>query len=126
MRVVTLLLLCLLTAGCRCGGSEGPAEPTPTGRCDADLRATGLFSNVGTSARAAALGPSDPAIGGESAEARAGDVLMENDRLRVAIAQSGRDFGPVPFGGWIVDADLKRPAGEPGRDQIGRLGLLYG
>jgi hypothetical protein len=124
MRLVALLLLCLLGSACRCGADGGPG-PLPSGRCEADLAATGLFSNVGNTARAAILATGDALIRGQYSEGRPGDVLMENDRIRVIIGQPGRDFGPVPFGGWILDADLERPAGEEGRDQFGRMGLLY-
>jgi hypothetical protein len=103
----------------------GGGGPVPTNRCEADLEATGLFSTVGSGARAFGAETPDQLIGGESAEGRPGDVVLENDRIRVVLSQPGRHFGMVPFGGWIVDADLKRPAGEAGRDQFGRLGLLH-
>ncbi len=103
----------------------GGGGPLPTNRCELDLEATGLFSKVGSGARAFVSTDKAQLIGGGSADGQVGDVVLENDRLRVVISQPGRHFSLVPFGGWIVDADLKRPDGEPGRDQFGRMGILH-
>jgi hypothetical protein len=125
MRFVILLLLGSLgLVACSRGSSEGGPGPALTVRCEADLAATGLFSSVGNTARAHVLGASDPLIGGQSADGRPGDVLLENENLQVIISQPGRHFGAIPFGGWIVDAALKRSSGAAG-DQFGRMGLLY-
>jgi hypothetical protein len=90
-----------------------------------DLDATGLFSEVGTGAQAKVIDSASQLIGGQQATGRIGDLLLQNDRIRVVISQPGRDFGRVPFGGGIVDADLRRSGTDPGRDQFGRMGLLY-
>lgn len=123
--ILAPLFLLLVCAACPEPKKPGSGGPVPTHRCEANLTETGLFSGVGTSARARVI--SDPAelIGGQTAEGRMGDVLLENDRIRVIISQPGRNFAPVPYGGWIVDADLQRPDGEAGRDQFGRLGMLH-
>jgi len=47
-------------------------------------------------------------IGGPKALARPGDIVLENDRVRVAITQPGASMGPSLFGGSIIDADLQR------------------
>ena len=47
-------------------------------------------------------------IGGEKALARPGDIVLENDRVRVAITQGGNSMGPSLFGGSLIDADLQR------------------
>lgn len=131
MRVLLLasLVALSLVAGCSCG-PERPngSQPNPNVRCEVDLEATGLFSEVGTSARARVLESGDPALApqaGYPTSALPGDVVLENDRIRVVLSQTGRHPGPVPFGGWIVDADVRRAPGEPTRDQFGRMGLSY-
>lgn len=54
------------------------------------------------------------AVGGPKALAREGDILLENDRVRVAITQVGPSMGPSLFGGSLIDADLQRAAGGVG------------
>ena len=101
------------------GGSGGGA-PTVTGRCDFDL--TDFTAGTGTT-RAKQIGSASELIGGPNAHGRVGDYLLENDKIRVVIQGEGRLFGPQPFGGTILDADLVRSGA--GRDQFGELGLLY-
>lgn len=50
----------------------------------------------------------DEGIGGPKALARPGDIVLENDRVRVAIlAQDHPNLGPGLYGGSLVDADLQ-------------------
>jgi hypothetical protein len=61
-------------------------------------------------------------IGGPLAVGRVGDYLLANDRIRAIIKQPGRDLSfLLTYGGNIVDADIVRPAGEPGRDNFGAM-----
>jgi hypothetical protein len=54
------------------------------------------------------------------AHGREGDYLLSNDRIRAIIRAPGRDFSFVfTYGGTIIDADLVRGPGEPGRDNFG-------
>lgn len=99
--------------------------PQPSGRCEVDLAKTGLFSAVGSGARALRIESPQDLIGGPSAQGEVGDFLLANDKVRVVIQKPGRVLAPFPFGGAIIDADRRRPAGEPGRDQLGKIGLLY-
>jgi hypothetical protein len=116
--------LLTLTAGCpKKDGGGGGGSTVP--RCEVDLAATGLFAMEGSGASAARLEEGAPAIGGEGAQARPGDVLLQNDKIRVVIEQPGRSVGPLLSGGHIIDADVVRPESEPGRDVFGRLGLIY-
>lgn len=76
------------------------------------------------------------------AQGMIGDWILENDRIRVIISDvdtnreedryliaddrmgppyKDRSFGPCPFGGNIIDADIRRPAGEDGVDRFGTL-----
>ena len=47
-------------------------------------------------------------IGGPKALARGGDIILENDRIRLAILGPRVSFGPHTSGGSLVDADLQR------------------
>jgi hypothetical protein len=84
-------------------------------------------------ARAQRIGALDEAIGGPHAIGRVGDFLLENDQIRLVIADTGVDpadpskttYGRVntTFGGTLVDADLRRPGGDGGHgnDQLAEL-----
>ncbi|HSS02105.1 MAG TPA: CehA/McbA family metallohydrolase [Kofleriaceae bacterium] len=84
-------------------------------------------------ARAQRIGALEEAIGGPHAIGRIGDFLLENDQIRLVIADTGVDprhpgkstLGRVntTFGGTLVDADLRRPGGDHarGNDQLAEL-----
>ncbi len=57
-------------------------------------------------------------IGGPMATGRVGDILLENDTVRLIIEQPGKTPWVGNFGGGIVDADLVRP-GKAGQDNFG-------
>jgi hypothetical protein len=101
-------VLCL--AGCD-GCDDDPRPPL-----DDDDDAPGY-----TSARI--LGDGDPAIGGPLAGAIAGDVLLENERVRAVLQKPGRALALNPYGGNIIDADVVRVDGI-GRDSFGEAGLF--
>ncbi len=118
--VLSLALACLA-----CPTTKPPPPPPPVERCAVDLEASGLFSSVGAGARAKVIEAESELVGGTFAQGGVGDYLLENDRIRVVVQKPSRVLGPAPYGGAIIDADLKRPAGQPGRDAMGKLGLLY-
>lgn len=60
-------------------------------------------------------------IGGPAAEGRVGDILLQNDKIRVILQQPGKYQGIQSFGGTIIDADRVRPSGQPGNDNFGTL-----
>lgn len=67
----------------------------------------------------------DQGIGGPKAMARPGDLLLENDRIRVAVVGARASMGPSPYGGTVADVDLQRPdprwgAGH-GNDQFAEM-----
>jgi hypothetical protein len=119
-RLFVSSLVVLLTA---CPQKKPLPEPEPTGRCEVDLAAFN-FANVGTGATAKAVENASELIGGGFAQGRVGDFLLENDRVRVIVQQPGHAIAPIPYGGTIIDADLKRSSGA-GRDEFGKLGLIY-
>ncbi len=65
----------------------------------------------------------DPAalFGGISAEGQLGDVKIYNDRVRFIIEAVGDSGYYVDYGGNLIDADLVREPGQPGRDMIDEL-----
>jgi len=84
----------------------------------------------------AALGPDDVRAGivletdalfdGIAAEGRLGDIKIYNDRARFIIQQPGDSSYYVEYGGMLIDADIVRAAGAPGRDAIDELGPMIG
>lgn len=104
------------------GGGSG--VPDAGNRCQVDLAGTGYFKQDGSGSSAAFITSAEQLIGGENAQGRTGDVLLQNDKVRVIIEQPGRSVGPLLSGGGIIDADLQRGGGE-GRDSFGRMGLFY-
>lgn len=103
------------------GGGAGGGRP-PTGRCDVDDLDGFTSGNSGT-VRLKRITQASELIGGPNAHGRVGDFLFENEKIRVIVQGDGRVFGPQPFGGTILDADLVRAG--PGRDHFGETGLLY-
>ncbi len=76
--------------------------------------------------RAGVVSDTSALFGGISAEGRAGDVKLYNDRVRFVVQQVGDSGYYVDYGGMIVDADLVRPVGQPGRDMLDELGPMVG
>jgi len=69
---------------------------------------------------AAAGSIADDAVlfGGISAEGRRGALMLVNDRVRFVV-QGVRDSGYyIRQGGGVLDADIVRPEGQPGRDVV--------
>lgn len=58
-------------------------------------------------------------IGGPRAEGRLGDLLLQNDRVRVIVGAAGNAPAFNLYGGSLLDADVVRPEGEPGFDLFG-------
>lgn len=135
-RLVVAFVTCtlLLAPGCSCestglpdaagggagGSGGGGGAPIVTGRCDVDLAP---FLRGRGAARVRQIGAAAELLAGPNAHGRVGDFKLENEVVRVVVQGAGRAFGPLPWGGTIIDADL---AGEgPGNDQFGETGLLY-
>ncbi len=77
---------------------------------------------AGPMAHASRIASLDQAIGGPKATARPGDYLLENDHVRFAVLDGRYSYGPAPYGGTLVDADLVRSdpkwGGGHGNDQL--------
>src|SRR5690606_336631 len=64
-------------------------------------------------------------IGGEAAQGIVGDFLLANERLRAVVQGSDRTLGVNPYGGNLIDIDVVRGEGEPGRDVLGEIAPFY-
>ena len=70
-------------------------------------------------------------VGGPSALGELGDVVMENNRVKVVIQDKGFSRGFGVYGGGLIDADLVRPVapgnsdGVIGRDSFGELFPIF-
>lgn len=66
-------------------------------------------------------------FGGSAAEGRLGDVLIQNSVARFVI-QGAREDGHYyeTVGGAVIDADIARAPGEPGRDPVDEWSGMYG
>ncbi len=108
--------------GTTTGGGEAGGGTAATGRCDLDDLDV-FVHGTGGHARVRRIESTAELIGGPNAHGRVGDYLFENEKIRLIVQGDGRVFGPQPYGGTILDADLVHPG--PGRDHFGELGLLY-
>ncbi len=135
-----LFLLGGLVSGCNCqgggqpdggpgggtggaGGGGGTGGGVASGRCETELE---RYKTAATgTVKVKQVADSTDLIGGPAAYGKVGDWLLQNEKIRVIVQGFDRHIGPQPYGGTILDADLVRPAGEPGQDQFGETGLLY-
>ncbi len=103
-KVLTVLFLAFFFAACS-GGGGGPDNPNYSGYPDTPFT----------------IKDAKDLIGGPVAQGRVGDVLLQNDRIRVIIQKPAKNAGLFSFGGIIIDADRVRSSGEAGRDEFGSI-----
>ena len=77
-------------------------------------------------ARAGVVFEDDALWGGISAEGELGDIKIYNDRAQFLIQGLRDGHYYVSYGGGIVDADVVRAAGEPGRDVLDDFNMMLG
>src|SRR5687767_6375043 len=70
---------------CSCPAKKPDPDPMPSGRCEVDLAASGLFSAVGNGARAKKIDNASELVGGPNAQGVVGDFILENDKIRVIV-----------------------------------------
>ncbi|MBF0493233.1 MAG: CehA/McbA family metallohydrolase [Deltaproteobacteria bacterium] len=128
LKKIILTLSCLsLSALLSCSSSNNNTPPP-----DASVGGDTIQGVVGPSLTTNITDPStyrgagviqDPRflIGGPLAQGRVGDVLLQNDKIRVIIQKPRRNAGVPLYGGNIIDGDITRAAGEKGHDQWGIL-----
>lgn len=133
-------LLCLTALACgddnERGGAPAPTATPPPATVTAEPSATPPPSETATPVpgtptptetqvpRAIARRIENPGdlIGGTLAIGRVGDYLIANDKIRAIVRAPGREMSlALLYGGNIIDADLARPAGEPGHDNFGAM-----
>ncbi len=102
---------------------DAATGPAPGERVEADLSAHIAEADPG-SVRVYVSETEEDLVGGEAATGRVGDYVLENDHVRFVVERDDRVIGPCPYGGNVIDADVRRPPGEPGRDVIGELCLF--
>ncbi len=112
------LLLLLPALACHARWSASPGDSAPPADLVTPLTVDQVRAGVVT----------DPAalFGGVSAEGRVGDVKIYNDRAQFVIQQVGESNYYVEYGGGLIDADIVRPAGQPGRDLVDELAVMIG
>src|SRR5690349_4043643 len=115
MRLPALLLALFVASACDCGEKQAEVR-----RCDVDLEASGLFDYSGAGAHAFVAKGAEDLLTGSSATGQAGDLVLENDHIKVVVQRPIRLVGPTPYGGGIIDA-----ARKGGGDEFGRMSLLY-
>lgn len=126
----TSLLLALATLGCRSPDDKGTPTPdvadsgAPDPGTDPSLAAgpTDAFAGVvrdGESGEAALSG-------GITAEGRAGDLVLWNDRVRFVVQGARPGHGIVHTAGGVLDADIVRTDGTLGRDTVEDVFLAFG
>ena len=132
-----LLLLITAVATLSCSDSGGSPSPTDLGADQSTTVDAGETPDTGlrpdqpdvavtpVGARARVLESAEDGIGGRAAMGVAGDVLLENDHVRFVVRTQARGL-VGPAGGNVVDADVQRPAGEPGNDRLLELFPMIG
>ncbi len=66
-----------------------------------------------------------PSLPGDSAWARPGDFVLENENLIAVIRQPGRTPGYFLYGGNLIDLALKLPDGSLAPDVLQQMSLLF-
>jgi len=100
-----------------CSDADTTTEENPTGpNADAPADATRHLDEG--EVLAAVITDERALIGGIASEGRTGDVKIYNDRVRFVIqaARSGGYY--IDQGGVVIDADVVRGEGAPGRDML--------
>lgn len=110
-----------------CGKDPGPAAPADSA---APLGQDPTVPAEAGEARAGVVEAGEDGeqalFGGITAEGRPGDVKLYNSLIQVVIQAPGEGHGMIGTGGHLIDADLVRGPGEPGRDTVEDVFLGFG
>jgi len=107
-------ILFLLAAACACAPSSTDRQGVDPRVCDPALGAC-----------ASEIAREEQLLGGNLAWGQPGDFLLENDRVRFVVQRAVSHIATVSqFGGNVIDADVRRGRGEPGRDVLGEVGFV--
>ncbi len=117
-KILKVFVLFLVFAGLiRCGGDSGSGGLN----IDAGVFGPATWGEPDTFRGAGVINDSKFVFAGPLSRGENGDILLQNDHVRVIIQKPGRSAGVGMFGGNIIDADRFRPSSEPGQDQFGVL-----
>lgn len=105
-------LLCLVSS-CGGGSSENSLD------LKKGVFGPNVFGTPDTFRGAGIVNDNKFLFGGPLARGRSGDVLLQNDKIRIILQKPDRTAGVGMFGGNIIDADRFRPSSEPGQDEFG-------
>lgn len=120
--IAPLGLCLLLSASCKDGKD-------PAGTDSADTASPGLdvSERLGPGEVRAGVVRAEAALfGGASAEGQLGDYKLYNDRVQLIVQAPRPGSYYEDAGGGIIDVDLVRPEGEPGRDVVDELMVMVG
>jgi hypothetical protein len=108
------MLLHLLACADKTLDDTSPVPPDLTERLAADEVRAGVITDVAS------------LFGGISAEGAVGDFKLYNDRVQFVIQAVGDSGYYVEYGGGLIDADIVRAEGVPGRDMIDEITPMVG
>jgi len=116
----TLPLGCLALVACK-GDKTAPMDTAP------EVLLPDVAERLEAGEVRAGIVESDAAlIGGVSAEGRHGDFKIYNDRVQFIIQDARQGSFYEDAGGGIIDADVVRGEGVPGRDVIDEMMVMIG
>lgn len=123
MRPATFSLIALLLPACK--DKDGPTQPGP------DSGAAWTSPDVSErlaagEVRAGVVADGEALFGGASAEGTIGDLKIYNDRVQFIVQGVREGSYYDALGGGVIDADIVRPPGEPGRDVVDELWVMVG
>ncbi|MEZ4320422.1 MAG: CehA/McbA family metallohydrolase [Myxococcota bacterium] len=116
---MTVLLVALFACKSDKDAAETDVPPPPT-PLDVTVRLGPGEVRAGVVTDESAL------FGGVSAEGRAGDLKIYNDRVQFVIQGLREGSYYLQPGGAVIDADIVRPEGELGRDVVDEWGVMLG
>ncbi len=114
-RILSTLTLSLLLGSCGGGGGQDGGNVN----IDAGVFGPSASGSPDSFRGAGVVNDEKFLFGGMLTRGRRGDVLLQNDKIRIIVQKPDRSAGVGMFGGNIIDADRFRPASEPGQDQFG-------
>ena len=121
MPVLLLLPPLLLMSACKDAAAPSTGDDTDPGA------ALDLTAPLGEGeARAGVVTDESALFGGVSAEGQLGDVKIYNSRVRFIVQADRPSSYYIDYGGGVIDADIARPEGEPGRDMLDEFAVMAG
>ncbi len=106
---------------------DGSEVPDDTGPVDDHWVSPDVAERLEDGAvRAGIVADGAALFGGVSAEGREGDVKIYNSKVQFIIQGVRPGDYYEAYGGGVIDADIVRPEGQPGRDLVDELWVMVG